>query len=98
MARIITKTNIKSDLRAIAESKDDQMNKGIDFILAIVTNVSDKAVERDLYAFIADVLEDEVENIIHSDPFALFDRLTKDEGSKQWSDFFTKVYRLIAAR
>lgn len=98
MGRIISKTNIKADLRAIAEGKDDKMSKGIDFILAIVTNVSDKAVERELYAFIADVLEDDEENIINSDPFVLLERLTKGEGSKQWADFFTKVYQLIAAR
>lgn len=98
MMRIVSKANIKDELRKAVENNADATNRGIDIILAVMGGISDKQVEKELYVFLADVLECAVEDISESDPFVLIDRLTKDEGSKQWSDFFMKLFNMISLK
>ena len=96
MARIITKANIKDELRRIVTNKGNQTNldMGIDFALAVITGISDEKTEKEIYRFLASVLECGVEDIENSDPLVLINRLRNDEGHEQWSDFFTSVLRL----
>lgn len=98
MSRIITKANIKAELERIVSDNSASENKlslGIDFMLGIMTGVSDERTEKEIYKFLASVLECGEKDIEESDPIVLFDRLTKDEGSEQWADFFTKVWKLL---
>ena len=96
VARIITKADIKDELRKIATRSDgNKLDAGIDFVLAIVTGISDVKVEQEIYAFIADVLESNVKDIEESDPMVLINRFKNDEGHEQWADFFTNVTKLI---
>lgn len=96
MARIITKANIKEELRHIVSSDNSQskLDMGIDFALAIITGVSDERTEKEIYKFLASVLECSIEDIEESDPTVLINRLKNDEGHEQWSDFFTSVLKL----
>lgn len=98
MSRIIAKANIKEELRRIVEQSDSnesRLNLGIDLVLSIITQVSSKAVEKEIYVFVADVLECTVQDIEEGDPEVIINRLTTDDGSKQWKDFFSKVAKLI---
>lgn len=94
MARIITKANLKDEFRRIireSEAGETKMNLGIDLMLGIISSASSKAVENDIYAFLADILESTPDDIANSDPDLLISRLTTDDGSKQWKDFFSKL-------
>lgn len=97
MARIVAKMNVKDDLRAIATNSTGQsrLDVGIDFMLTLLCGASSQAVEKDIYVFLADVLESTPQDIAESDPDVLIKRLTEDEGSKQWADFFSKLVRLM---
>lgn len=96
MARIITKANIKEELRRVVTDKGQKSNldMGIDFALAVITGVSDEKTEKEIYKFLASVLECSVEDIENSDPMVLIGRIRNDEGHEQWADFFTNVLRL----
>lgn len=96
MARIITKANIKEELRHIVTDKGQRssLDMGIDFALAVITGVSDEKTEKEIYKFLASVLECSIEDIENSDPIVLIDRLRNDEGHEQWADFFTSVLKL----
>lgn len=96
MARIITKANIKEELRHIVTDKGQRSNldMGIDFALAVITGVSDEKTEKEIYKFLASVLECSIEDIENSDPMVLIGRLKNDEGHEQWADFFTNVLKL----
>lgn len=100
MSRIITKMDIKDELRRLATNKEgaSTLNLGIDMMLAILTKVSDRQIENEIYGFLASVLECQKVDIEESDPFVLIDRLTKDDGAEQWKDFFSKLYRLMSGR
>lgn len=94
MSRIITKANLKDELRRIvkeSEAGETKLNMGIDLMLGVLAGASSKAVETDIYAFLADVLESTPDDIANSDPDLLITRLTTDDGSKQWKDFFSKL-------
>ena len=98
-SRIITKANIKDELKKIATgSTGSRLDDGIDFVLTIITGISDESVEKEIYAFLADVLECTAEDIETSDPMVLVNRLTHDEGHEQWADFFTNVTKLITKK
>lgn len=100
MSRLITKMNIKEELRQIA-TRDESATKldlGIDLVLTILSKVSDKAVEHEIYVFIADVMGRTPEQIESGDPLEIIDSITKDNGVQQWKDFFSKVYKLTFGR
>ena len=97
MSRIITKMDIRDELRAIANSgEESSLNLGIDMVLTILTKVSDRGTEKQIYEFLADVTESTEEAIMNSDPFELIDSLSNDDGAKQWKDFFSKVSKLLS--
>ena len=96
--RIITKANIKDELRHIVTQKDtaDKLSIGIDFALSIMAGISDERTEKEIYKFLGSVLECTVEDVEHSDPIVLINRLKPDEGHEQWADFFTAVLKLTS--
>lgn len=95
-ARIVSKADIKDELRKIAtKSEGNTLDAGIDFVLTIMSGISDPQVEKEIYEFLADILECTAKDIEESDPMVLFNRLKNDEGHEQWSDFFTNVTKLI---
>lgn len=97
MARLATKMNLKEDLAQIAQRAEGQtqLNVGIDMFLTIIAKVSDKSVEKEIYVFLGDVLERDPKEIEEGDPIELMDELEKDDGLKQWRDFFSRVSKLI---
>lgn len=101
MSRIITKMNIKDELRDIFSDRTDfdsenaNLNLGIDTILMLMSKISDKSTEKEIYVFLADITEKTPADIEMGDPLLLIEELTSDDGAKQWKDFFTKVSRLI---
>jgi hypothetical protein len=96
MSRIITKANIKEELYRIVTDSDNtnKLSLGIDFALSIMAGISEEKTEKEIYKFLASVLECSEQDIEESDPMILIDRLTQDEGHEQWADFFSKVLKL----
>jgi hypothetical protein len=100
MSRIITKMNVKDELRQIAtrDEKATTLDMGIEMVLTVMSKVSDKSVEREIYVFVADVMGRTPEEIENGDPLEIIDSITKDNGVQQWKDFFSKVSKLIFGR
>ena len=100
MSRLITKMDVKEELRQIAtrDEKATTLDLGLDLVLTVLSKISDKSVEKELYVFMADVLERTPEEIENGDPLEIIDSITKDNGVQQWKDFFTKVYKLTFGR
>lgn len=100
MSRLITKLDIKDDLKGIIQSKPDadKLDLGIDMILSIMAKVSNKAIEKEIYEFLGSILERPAAEIEEGDPLEIIDTMTKDDGVEQWKDFFKKVTRLIFGR
>lgn len=100
MSRLIIKMDVKEELRQIAtrDEKATTLDLGLDLVLTVLSKISDKSVEKELYVFMADVLERTPEEIENGDPLEIIDSITKDNGVQQWKDFFTKVYKLTFGR
>lgn len=96
MSRIITKMDIKDELRKLAENSGGQarLDVGIDIFMVLLTRASSKAVENDIYEFLGSVLETTPEAVADMNPNALIESLTGPE-SGEWKDFFMKVQKLI---
>lgn len=100
MSRLITKMNVKDELRQIA-TRDDKattLDLGLDLVLTILSKVSDKTVEKEIYVFVADVMERTPDEIENGDPIEIIETLKVGNGGQQWRDFFSKVYKLTFGR
>ena len=100
MSRLITKMDIKDELRQIAtrDEKATTLDLGLDLVLTVLSKVSDKSVEKEIYVFVADVMGRTPDEIENGDPIEIIETLKSDDGGQQWRDFFLKVYRLTFGR
>lgn len=97
MSRIITKMNVKDDIKALAERVQkgetiDQTSAGVELILTVLEGASTKETEKMIYEFLGDVLEKTPKEIADSDPIALIKELQE---AADWRAFFANVVRII---
>lgn len=99
MARIISKIDIADEIKAMAEKINDKNTKdaeraGIEFLFRLIGKASTKETEKEIYSFLADVLEVKIDDLRHMKPTAFVD-LMKGADVAEWKDFFIQVVRLI---
>lgn len=98
MSRIITKMDIKDTIKELAtqaqKGEADRIGLGIDFVLAVLGKATTKESEKELYAFIGEIIGATAKEVGEMDPEKLIALLTETIDFEQWRVFFTRVVRL----
>ena len=88
--RILSKANLKEEIKkvAIGNEKDVEM-LGYDLLFTIFTSCSDKAVEAEIFEFLASIFEMDIEEVKKMDPIETFDKIKQIADWKKWQSFFS---------
>lgn len=90
IGRIISKANLKEELKSITISKETDVEAmGFDILFALFTNCSDKEVEKEIYEFFADIFEMSVDEVASMDPIETIENMKKVADWKKWKTFFS---------
>ena len=88
--RILSKANLKEEIKTLATKEDaNPESLGFDIIFALFTNCSDKAVEEEIYIFLASLFEMEIEDVKKLDPLETIEMLSKVADWEKWKGFFS---------
>ena len=88
--RILTKANLKDEIKKVTTGNEkDAEAIGFDLLFTILTNCSDKAVEEEIFSFLASLFEMEVEEVKKLDPIETFEMITKIADWGKWKSFFS---------
>lgn len=88
--RILSKANLKEEIKTLATREDaNPESLGFDIIFALFTNCSDKAVEEEIYIFLASLFEMEIEDVKKLDPLETIEMLSKVADWEKWKGFFS---------
>lgn len=99
MARILSKTELNKEIENLVKKvqngeKIDTEAVGIEFILTVLSKASTREVEKEIYSFLADVFEMQIDDIRHMKPKKLVETF-KEADAAEWKDFFISAVRLI---
>lgn len=90
IGRIISKANLKEELKSITiEKETDVETMGFDILFALLTHCSEKEVEIEIYNFLADLFEMSVEEVSSLDPLETLEKMKKIADWKKWKTFFS---------
>lgn len=90
IGRIISKANLKEELKEITINKDaDVESMGFDILFALFTSCSEKEVEQEIYTFFADIFEMTAEEVSSLDPLETIELMKKVADWKKWKTFFS---------
>lgn len=90
IGRIISKANLKEELKSITINKEtDVESMGFDILFALFTTCSEKEVEQEIYEFFADIFEMSVEEVASLDPLETIENMKKVADWKKWKTFFS---------
>lgn len=106
-ARVLTKIGLKEEIKEVArqaeENKNSKNNKnkkdkfdfGFDLIFGVIEKATQKNAEREIYIFIADLLECTPEEVEKMNPAKMLKALLEVANVEEWKDFFGYVRKLI---
>lgn len=90
IGRIISKANLKEELKSITINKETDVESiGFDILFALFTTCSEKEVEQEIYEFFADIFEMSVEEVASLDPLETIENMKKVADWKKWKTFFS---------
>ena len=93
--RILTKANLKEEIKNISISKEaDVESLGFDIMFAIITHCADKEVEHEIYSFLASLFEMSSEDVAKLDPIDTITKLNDIADWKRWKSFFSLGVKL----
>lgn len=88
--RILSKANLKDEIKKISVGNDKDVEAiGFDLLFTILTSCSDKAVEQEIYTFLASIFEMEVEDVERLEPIETFEKMSKIADWEKWKSFFS---------
>ena len=88
--RILSKANLKEEIKKVALGEDTHPDSlGFDLLFTVFTNCSDKAVEEEVYTFLADLFEEDVEAVRTGEPMETFEKLKNIADWEKWKSFFS---------
>lgn len=100
MARIISKVDIANELKEIVnrinsenENEKDVERVGIEFIFTLMGKASTREIEKEIYAFLSDVLGITIDEMRHMKPAKLKEYMAEAD-FEEWKDFFMKAVRI----
>lgn len=103
-ARLLTKIGLKEEIKEVArqaeenknsENKKDKFDFGFDLIFGVIEKATQKNAEREIYTFIADLLECTPEEVEKMNPAKMLKALLEVANVEEWKDFFGYVRQLI---
>lgn len=102
MARIISKVDVVNEIKAVTAKLENNNEKdaekaGIELIFTLLGKASTKEIEKEIYAFLADVFEVKVEDLRHM-KMKQFEELIQAADFGEWKDFFIRVVRFIRSQ
>jgi hypothetical protein len=88
--RILSKANLKDEIKKISVGNEKDVEAiGFDLLFTILTSCSDKAVEEEIFSFLASIFEMEVEEVKKLDPIETFEMMSKIADWNKWKSFFS---------
>lgn len=88
--RILSKANLKEEIKKVAIGNDKDVESiGYDLLFTVFVNCSDKAVEEEIFSFLASLFEMEVEEVKKLEPMETFEMISKVADWEKWKSFFS---------
>lgn len=88
--RILTKANLKEEIKKVSiDTNANPESIGFDLLYTVFTNCSDKAVEEEIYSFLASIFEVETEDVKKMNPIETFEKLKNIADWEKWKSFFS---------
>ena len=100
-ARLLTKIGVREEVREVARAASEngkaavQFDMGYDLMFGLIEKATTAGSEKEIYVFIADILECEWEEVRKMNPAKMFNQLKEAASDEEWKDFFGFVARLI---
>lgn len=100
-ARLLTKIGVRDEIREVAAQAEASKGKkikvdfGIDLMFGILEKAAQQNAEKEIYIFIADLLEKQPEEVEKMNPVKLIKDLLNVANIEEWKDFFVFVRGLI---
>ena len=101
MCRLLNKIGVREEIREVAKQAEESKTKkvrfdmGFDLIFGVIEKATQENAEKEIYIFIADLLECSWEEVRDMDPITLFDRLEEVANVEMWKNFFKRVAALM---
>lgn len=90
IGRILSKANLKEEIKKVAIGNDkDAESIGFDLLFTIFLNCSDKAVEEEIFSFLASIFEMDIEDVKKMEPMETFEMISKVADWEKWKSFFS---------
>ena len=90
IGRIMSKANLKDEIKKLALSEDkDPESAGFELLYIVFTKCSTKEVEEEIFSFLADIFEMEIQTVKQMDPIETFEMLKKVDDWNKWKAVFT---------
>ena len=88
--RILSKANLKDEIKKISVGNEKDVEAiGFDLLFTILTSCSDKAVEEEIFSFLASIFEMDIEEVKKLDPIETFEMMSKIADWNKWKSFFS---------
>lgn len=100
-ARLLSKIGVREEMREVAKAASEkgkaavEFDMGYDLMFGIIDKATTAGSEKEIYAFIADILEVTWEEVSKMHPAKMFNQLKEAASDEEWKDFFGFVARLI---
>ena len=99
--RLLMKIGVREEIRAVAKQAEENKGKrikvdmGFDLLFGILEKAVQENSEKEIYVFIADLLECSPEDVRTMKPLDLFQKLEQVASIEEWKNFFGYVKKLI---
>ena len=98
IGRIITKANLREELKEIATAESTNLDNleavGFDILFALFTSCSDKEVENEIYDLLSSLFELSVEEVKAMNPLETMEKIKQVADWKEWKTFFLSAAKL----
>lgn len=90
IGRILSKANLKEEIKKVAIGNEKDVEAiGFDLLFTILVSCSDKAVENEIFEFLASVFEKDVAEVRRMDPMETFELIKQVADWGKWKSFFS---------
>lgn len=99
--RLLTKIGVREEIKEVArQAEESKGNKvrfdfGFDLLFGVIEKAAQENAEKEIYKFIADLLECDPEEVRTMKPVEMLKKLEEVANIEEWKDFFGYVRRLI---
>ena len=102
--RLLMKIGVREEIRSVAKQAEEnktkrvQVDMGFDLLFGILEKAVQENAEKEIYIFIANLLECDPDDVRRMPPLDLFKQLEQVASIEEWKNFFGYVRRLITKK